>query len=115
MSIFIINPGSGPVRGATHDNAAENITEFTIDLGRRFGYRNFQVTDLGREEDGRWSFEVTADGRKHDVDMPGLPLRQVNYGADPADDIWDFPRLYVDGCSWVWTFALNQFEDEDDV
>lgn len=43
--------------------------------------------------------------RKASVDMPGTPLTEVRYidGADP----WRFPRLYVDGSSWLWEFAVD--------
>jgi hypothetical protein len=116
MSITI-NPGSGPVRGATHAEAVLNIKAFAKDLEGEDGVTRVDVGDADAERDGRYVFLVTVDGKKHEVEMPGLPLRQVNYGAEADDDIWDFPRLYVDGSSWVWPFALNVClpDDEEDA
>jgi hypothetical protein len=30
----------------------------------------------------------------------------VRYLGIPGQNIWDFPRLFVDGSSWVWKFAI---------
>lgn len=37
--------------------------------------------------------------------MPGWPLGQVRW--QPDADAWQFPRLYVDGGSWLWGFAVG--------
>jgi hypothetical protein len=53
------------------------------------------------------------------IEMPGLPLDEVRYVDDDEQNIWDFPRLYVDGGSVVWCYAVKQAsrmlsgEDED--
>jgi hypothetical protein len=44
------------------------------------------------------------------VDMPGLPLHQV--ALREGDNAWLFPRLYVDGNSWLWPYALNNARRE---
>lgn len=117
MSIHI-NPGSGPVPAATVENASANAEAFAVDL-RSAG---IDVTDVTRAEaedygDGRFAYRLTTgDERTIEVQMPGLPLEQVRYVNAPDQDIWDFPRLYVDDSSWVWMFALRacQPDDEDD-
>lgn len=113
--VIIINPGSGPVAGASQENAAAAMVQFAADVRaqhnlREVGFRpNETCADLG---DGRYAFvltAVTADGREYvlDIDMPGLPVEKVRYTGADGQDIWDFPRLYVEGDSWVWKFAVD--------
>jgi hypothetical protein len=114
MSI-VINPGTGPVEGATLEQAKANMDAFAADLNKRGLY----VTGLTRREDadddGRYGYLLTmGDARKLEVDMPGLPLDQVRFMDEPGQDIWDFPRLYVDGNSWIWMFALGQCDPPAD-
>jgi hypothetical protein len=104
MSI-IINPGSGPVGGADPDLAHANIESFLADL-RDAGHTAALIAP-GPEEDGRWTFTIKVDGVAHEIEMPGIPLAKVRYLGTDDQDIWDFPRLYVDGSSWVWLYALN--------
>lgn len=101
MSI-IINPGSGPVRDATYENAAFNICVFANEVGA-------VVQEGGGKNrgDGRWTFTLQKDAGTAEVEMPGLPLARVRYIGEPDQNIWDFPRLYVDGSSWVWEFAVR--------
>ena len=118
MSIFI-NPGSGPVRNATRENAKTNMTQFAVDLTEG-GYVKVGVSIPDQpeapEDCGRFTFMIVADGEQHEIEMPGLPIEQVRWIDGPEQNIWDFPRLYVDGSSWVWHYALsstmNDLEDE---
>lgn len=108
---IMINPGTGPVEGATVEQAKANMDAFAADLVERGMY----VTGLTRREDadddGRYGYLLTmGDARKVEIDMPGLPLDRVRYMDSEGQDIWDFPRLYVDGSSWIWMFALGQCE-----
>ena len=102
---IIINPGSGPVGGADADHARVNIEAFLADL-RAEGH-TVALVGPGPEVEGRWRFDITVDGKPHEIEMPGIPLAAVRYMADPSQDIWEYPRLYVDGSSWVWRYALN--------
>ena len=45
------------------------------------------------------------------VEMPGLPLEQVRYMGHEGQNARDYPRLYVDGASWLWEFAVNIVSD----
>jgi hypothetical protein len=117
MTVFI-NPGSGPVVEATEENAAVNITVFADDLRRDgldvAGCDRTPHADYG---DGRYAFALAmADGRTIEIQMPGLPVERVRYIDSDGQNIWDFPRLYVDDSSWVWTYALDACtpDDEDD-
>ena len=102
---LIINPGSGPVGGASEEEAVANIHAFIDDLIEQ-GHAA-ALGAYGDEDDGRWPFDIVVDGDGHDIEMPGIPLAQVRYLGRDDQDIWDFPRLYVDGSSWVWCFALS--------
>lgn len=99
MSI-IINPGSGPVPNATSVQALANAQVFANEVDAKL------EGPLGTDGDGRWDFRLSRDGRTVEVEMPGIPLNKVRY-VDEDQDIWDFPRLYVDGSSWVWLYARN--------
>lgn len=113
----IVNPGSGPVLNTSQINATCNMGVFTDDL-RANGldvdtFIRLADSDYG---DGRYAYDVTfADGRSVEVQMPGLPVEQVRWMDGPDQNIWDYPRLYVDGNSWVWGFALGQCEPGGDT
>jgi len=103
--IVIINPGSGPVSNANELEAIKNIVKFVEDVG---------ATDYSgpySSEDGRWNFKIYGNNRSVEVEMPGIILSKVRYLDSENQNIWDFPRLYVDGSSWVWYFAINAAKD----
>lgn len=104
-SVFI-NPGSGPVNGAKLENAHENIKYLIIDIG--LDPDDIVTTHYPEyDEDGRFYFELEYKGCRCDIMMPGLPLNQVRYMGENDQNIWDFPRLYVEGSSWVWMYAIR--------
>ena len=104
---IIINPGSGPVAEASEDNARANMSAFWTDLHARglapAAFTRHSAADYG---EGRYAFDFCIGDELHQVQMPGLPLEYVRY-LGGEQDIWGFPRLYVDDSSWVWFFALN--------
>lgn len=111
----IINPGSGPVPEATEEHAAANMAVFTDDLRTRgipaSTFTRRTADDYGS---GRYAYDVHLnDGTSVQIQMPGLPVDQVRWLGAEGQDIWDFPRLYVDDGSWIWYFALNCFEPDD--
>lgn len=101
MSV-VINPGSGPVLGATSVQALANAEVFAseVDAIRVEG-------PLGTEGDGRWLFRLHRDNRSIEIEMPGLTLDRVRYIDRDNQNIWDFPRLYVEGGSWIWLYGVN--------
>lgn len=106
MSPIIINPGTGPVSDASLRQAETNMPELLLDAG-------IEGATIERRPDqddgeGRFSFLVALDDRQAEVDMPGLPLGRVRYQGTEDQNIFDFPRLYVDGSSWVWPYAVSQ-------
>ena len=118
MPAFVINPGTGPVKDTTEDNAWNNIHAFVADLSER----GVAITNILRQGDrddgdGRYEFDLflkdpqpREDGEPRTIigiSMPGVPLDRVRYLDRPDQNIWHFPRLYVDGSSWVWKYAVN--------
>lgn len=106
MPMFDINPGSGPVQGGDLAQARANMEVFIHDaLG--------EADDVARivggepEEDGRFLFYVESASRRVPVSMPGLPLKQVRYMHPAGRSMRDFPRLFVDGASWVWLYGCR--------
>jgi hypothetical protein len=110
-----VNSGSGPVEDATEDNAIANIAAFASDVAAAHKLERIAETrkPSADDGDGRYTFTIelrdASTGRSHsfEVQMPGLPLDEVNYGARSGDSAWEFPRLYVDGSSWLWQFAIE--------
>jgi len=105
---FVINPGTEPVAGSTEENAAENMRHFVTDC-KVDGLKFVRVPELDYGE-GRYAFLVWKGTRCHEVQMPGLVLNAVRFIADAGMNAWDFPRLHVDGSSWLWCFAILKDE-----
>jgi hypothetical protein len=102
--MIIMNPGAGHVPDAHEKNAIANMSQLALDAELREYKR--KPTD---DDEGRFAFDVIdKHGVARTVDMPGLPLERVRYVDKATQNIWDFPRLYVDGSSWVWMFAVRQ-------
>ena len=103
---IIINPGSGPVNDATEKNATENMKHFVTDHDEN-GLMFVRVPehDYGQ---GRYAFLMYKhdSSRYHEIQMPGFPLESVRYVDSESQNISNFPRLYVDGSSYVWKYAI---------
>ena len=119
----IINPGSGPVEGGTAEQAWENLQVLLRDVTERYPDVDTLTDSTAEQEDGRWVYSVRVTKGEQvavmDVEMPGLPLERVRWMRGEGQDIWDSPRLYVDGSSWVWWFAIAAlgsypFDDDED-
>ena len=105
MINIIINPGTGPQPAATEANADETIKRFVEDLGiphvvygRCPGLDS--DSDLSVGYFGyilRWRWDTFCQ-----VDIPGIDPDVVQEGRP-----WFSPRLYVNGNSWLWGFALS--------
>lgn len=118
----VVNPGTGPCPGATEANAATNVVQLIVDAGLDPDEVGVERHPEGDDE-GRFSFLLTLGGYQSEVDMPGWPLEQVRWLDHDSGNIWNFPRLYVDGGSWVWKFATGfvgadlrgEYEDDEDA
>lgn len=65
------------------------------------------------DHDGRYGFDLIVDGRAVVVEMPGLALEAVRWLDSESGSIWDFPRLYVDGSSWIWKYAVSVIAEHE--
>lgn len=114
---IFINPGTGSVEGATEKNARANMKQFMKDCDSSLHWhcRRDKRADYG---DGRFAFKLYCDefeGKKVEIQMPGWELERVRYMGN-GQNPFQFPRLYVDGSSWLWEFATierDYFENED--
>ena len=104
MVNVVINPGSGPVAESTEELAAENMKQFVVDCNSAWlSFTRAADRDYGN---GRFAFLLTNGVRTHEIQMPGIPLEKVRFMGEAAQNIWDFPRMYVDGSSWVWRVGI---------
>ena len=116
---IIISPGAGPVDGPTTEaQARANMGALIADVNQAAitpdTPATFDPACLGTDGDGRFTFVlIRADGTTVAVDMPGLPLDRVRYMGAGVQNIWDFPRLYIDGSSWIWAYAINIILDNE--
>ncbi|OAP24491.1 MULTISPECIES: recombinase family protein [Amycolatopsis] len=110
-SMVIFSPGSGPLPTADEDTAAANLDAFVADVCARWDYT--LVASRRRPEDDRddgryvWDLEFRRPNGKHHMcqaAMFGVP-RDYAEGGDSL--MFPEPRLYVDGESWVWDFAVG--------
>jgi len=108
----IINPGTGPVADATELDAIENIMHFIVDVPTPdTNWVRIPHKDYG---EGRYAFLLWKGNECHEIQMPGLPLERVRFMENEGQNVWDFPRLYVDDGSWIWCIAIDcVFADEE--
>ena len=116
-------PGAGPITiESTAEQAIENMRVFLEDSRREksapTGMRWWRLKS--EDEDGRFGFRVKVKGAPYavNVQMPGIALDKVRYMREEGQNIWDFPRLYVSGSSWIWMFGMlskaDFYGDEED-
>jgi hypothetical protein len=105
MDALLMNPGTGPIADrVTRRNADRNIRQLLTDIG----VTGAKIARAGSVDDtGRYPYRVSFKQKRARIDMPGLVLECVRFVENPGQDVWRFPRLYVDGDSWLWMFAAN--------
>ena len=113
--IIAINPGTEYILKTTVKNATDNMKHFITDCKPK-DLLFVRVPECDRNYKGRYAFLVYKDDctRCHLIHMPGLSLNKVRFMDQENQNIWHFPRLYVNHSSWVWLFALlndNDFEE----
>lgn len=106
--MIFVNPGTGPLENASEAKATENIAQFCYDIMDGIAYERAPEED----SEGRFGYRLTLEGRSCVVEMPGIDTDKVRWLDKPGQNIWDFPRLYVDGSSWVWGFAVGMAGDK---
>ncbi|NOR85373.1 hypothetical protein GQ473_04590 [archaeon] len=103
--MFCINPGSEFVLNSLEDNAYRNMQQLIIDST----YIDLNCARISEKDydDGRYAFIVWKDNVCTEVQMPGLLIDKVRFIDDDNQDIWEFPRLYLDDSSWIWMVAVS--------
>lgn len=106
---MLLNPGSGPVDGASEAEAIANIQDFVAELDLE-GVSHQRAPKLDYEAkhpgNGRFAFRLRYKNRSVVIQMPGAPLHRVRYVSEDQN-IFDYPRLYVGGAGWQWHYALS--------
>lgn len=105
MAEISINPGSGPVeRKVSWENAYENIKQYIEDSEIPL----YVVKSNHVPDEGRYLFVLRNDEYdfETEIEMPGLPLEQVRFMKAEGHNVLEFPRLYVDGGSWLWLYGI---------
>jgi len=106
--ISYVNPGTGDVLGATSEDAVRNMEEFAREVAERHNDHELAIVGQVDRGDGRSAFELRGPViGNHLIDMPGLPLDQVRFVEAEGQNIWKYPRLFVDGKPWLWKYAVN--------
>lgn len=108
MTFVISNPGTGPVDGTRERDARRNIGAFCRDLALPSPNIRVERRPSG-DFDGKYDYLLRRGIRTTTVSMPGLPLDRVK--LRPGSNAWHFPRLYVDGSSWLWPYAIETARD----
>lgn len=107
--MIVINEGAGSVPDAEEANALHNMALFNYEL-RVIDKVTVDTWDRHRDVDGdgRFGFTVKlSNGAERVIRMPGADIEQVRYlDTDYQRHRSDFTRMYVDGSSWFWCYAL---------
>jgi len=104
--------GQDPASSAALRLAESAMEIFCEDL-RQAGSSVAAVSRAPGSDDstGRFGFAILlADGTVHQIQMPGRTLQQVRY-LGPPHHAGAYPRLYVNGSSWLWLFAVGICSD----
>ena len=110
----IINPGTGCITGTNNVRSAEkNIKQFLRDVNCKgpVSYVRSPDKDYG---EGRYCFLISNGYKTDEIQMPGLPIERVRFTGDNNQNIWDYPRLYINGSSFVWKYAVSLAFNEDE-
>lgn len=97
----IINPGTHADDSATLANA-EIIAKRTVELWPGVTFERMEGADFG----GWFAFTFKANGLTTKVDIPGDDPDTVCAGTP-----WVSRRLYVNGSSWLYGFAVGFIQD----
>lgn len=95
----IINPGTEASREATEANAGMVAERICADTG------STASRHPEGDRDGWFGFRFARDGRTAEVDIPGDDPDVVCEGRP-----WVSRRLYVEGSSWLYGYALSAIE-----
>lgn len=106
MIEVIQNPGTEKSFGSI-ELAENNIKKFIEDTGIYFEFE-----DTGKRLEGRFVFKLIHKNISYEIGMVGENIESVRYIDGYTQNIWNYPRLYVDGNSYVWIYALKKVTGE---
>ncbi len=109
----VVNHGSEPISEASLCLAEVAVDRFAQQAAQVHGMRlrgRRRLSEADRH--GRFGFVLVfacAGGQEieHEIAMPGVRLDLVEYRAQDRTSAWDIHRLYLNGASWLWEFAIN--------
>ena len=108
--MMIINPGTGPVTSATEANAKRNMRALRREVLAHDPALKISFARFGSIERGRYGYAIWGGKVKKtkpvEIDMPGCTLEVLTARSISQ------PRLYVDGSSWYWEYAVDIVIDE---
>lgn len=111
--MIYVNPGTEPVNNTSLENAVANMRVLVADINseHRIECLYQQENNYG---DGRYCFLLLDYENRtfHEIQMPGAALSKVRYMREEGQNIWDFPRLYIDDGSWIWFVAVDILKKE---
>ena len=107
MPAVILNPGTEPREGASVENAIQVAKRIAADL--ELPADCFRRDPDSEKADGWYSFLFNNGHRDVEVDIPGDDPDEV-CKSEP----WVSRRLYVDGSSWLYGYALKFIAHRDD-
>lgn len=99
--MVLLNPGTGRVHGATKRAAQASLRR----LLKEAGVPGAQASPLQADGGGRYSATLRKGRRRCDVSIPG-----VSVAALTSNDAFP-PRLYVNGSSWWWEYAVESVRE----
>lgn len=107
---MLLNPGAGSIAGdVCRDHAIANTAAYIDELGMKDPPVAVTMRSPKHDGTGRYTFDLHRGIRTVPIEMPGLPLGEVRCTESFVPP--GCPRLYVDGNSWWWCFALNITRD----
>ncbi len=102
--MMIVNMGTQAMCDTSPKLAKVGIAQFVEDLD----IAKVKVKrDKKGDNDGWYGFTLKSKHAKISVLMPGLPLDYMRPAPGASKESIGFQRLYVEGNSWLWRFALE--------
>jgi len=102
----VVNPGTGDIKNTTEKNAVFNMQHYIIDCNvAGLSFERVPDRDYGG---GRYAFILRREGYEQEceIQMPGVPIENVRFLGKKNQHIWEYPRLYIDGSSYVWCYCM---------
>lgn len=103
--MLIINPGTEKQMGATEANAIKVAEQINKDL--ELPDQRWRRAPERDDERGWFGFIFAGAGGECEVDIPGIDAETVIKGVP-----FESPRLYVEGSSWLYGYALGFIHDK---